>query len=300
MQGDHVRRNALSRSARVLLVVGGALGVAVLLAALPAPAPPSPQTAAAEAPDIDALLGAMVPHHALYDMTMLRVRPGRGVVGVSGRMYMEWADACDGWRIEQRIVMRLSHGDGNELTTDSYFKSWESKDGTQLRFDLKTQRDGTLEEELSGNARLRSEAEGGIATYRKPGTKEVELPPGTVFPTAHTVLIAHAIKSGSSFLSRVIFDGGSEDNPLLISAAIGGQLPPLENATDATHGPGERNAWPVAMAFYKLDDLEGLPLYEITIHFQGNGVARRMDLDYGEFAVRARLVGFERIPAPKC
>ena len=80
---------------------------------------------------------------------------------------------------------------------------------------------------------------------------------------------------------------------------VGGSVT-AEGATEATNGPGERASWPVAMAFYRLDDVQGLPLYEITIHLQGNGVARRLDLDYGDFAVRARLVGFERLPAPKC
>lgn len=295
MQGGPVRRKALRRLVRAALVLAVGLVVVAAVSAVPVRLPP-----AAETPDLESILGEMVTHRALYELAILRIRPGSGIAGVSGRMYMEWADACDGWRVEQRIVMRLAQGDANETTTDSYFKSWEAKDGTQFRFDLKTQRDGTLEEDLSGNARLRSETEGGIVSYRKPEQKEVELPPGTVFPTAHTALIASAIKSGQPLLPRVVFDGGSEDNPLFVSTAIGRKLPPAENATEASHGPGERAAWPVIMAFYPLKDPEGVPRYEISIHFQGNGVARRLDLNYGDFTVRARLVGFDRIAAPKC
>jgi hypothetical protein len=38
----------------------------------------------------------------------------------------------------------------------------------------------------------------------------------------------------------------------------------------------------------------------LALDLLGNGVARSMLLDYGDFAVEARLIQIEALPRPKC
>ena len=52
--------------------------------------------------------GTVMPHRALYDLSLASTRASGGVVGVDGRMMFQWGDSCDGWTIEQRYRMRLT------------------------------------------------------------------------------------------------------------------------------------------------------------------------------------------------
>ena len=59
-------------------------------------------------------------------------------------------------------------------------------------------------------------------------------------------------------------------------------------------------AWGVRFAFFAADDQGAQPEYELALDLLGNGVARSMLLDYGDFAVDARLIQLQALPRPKC
>ena len=42
------------------------------------------------------------------------------------------------------------------------------------------------------------------------------------------------------------------------------------------------------------------PEYELALDLLANGIARSMLLDYGDFAVDARLVQIQALPRPRC
>ena len=59
-------------------------------------------------------------------------------------------------------------------------------------------------------------------------------------------------------------------------------------------------AWGVRLAFFATGDQGTNPEYELALDLLGNGIARSMLLDYGDFAVDARLVQLQALPRPKC
>ncbi len=59
-------------------------------------------------------------------------------------------------------------------------------------------------------------------------------------------------------------------------------------------------SWPVRMAFFKIDTETGEPDYEMNLNLLANGVARTMQIDYGDFSVTGTLSDIEPIPAPGC
>jgi hypothetical protein len=60
-------------------------------------------------------------------------------------------------------------------------------------------------------------------------------------------------------------------------------------------------SWSVRLAFFAAGDQAGAnPEYELALDLLANGIARSMLLDYGDFAVDARLVQLQALPRPRC
>ena len=254
----------------------------------------------AMAPGVDALAAPkveVVPHRALYDMSLVSASRRSGIVGVSGGLAFEWAETCDGWTVEQRYKLRLLRTNGPETEMRTSYASWESKDGLGYRFNLRSQRDGVTDEEYRGSASLEAKGAAGSARYSKPEARTERLPAGTVFPTEHTELLIERARAGVRMFSRTVFDGTTEYGTMLISAFIGD---PLEVAADAEEPLTNVKGWRMRLAFFPLDTGAASPEYEVGLELQENGIARSVVLDYGDFTIRGVLADVERLPRPGC
>ena len=177
------------------------------------------------APQTADAAGTIAPHRALYDLSLASARSSGGVVGVQGRMLFEWGDACDGWTVHQRYRMRLSQAQEDEVEIVSSLASWESKDGLRYRFALKKQRGEEPEEELRGSARLDGPGRAGRARFTRPDETKVDLPRGTMFPSAHTIEVIRRAAAKDQFFSRRVFDGSEAEPPVDVTAFIGQAKP---------------------------------------------------------------------------
>ena len=244
-----------------------------------------------------AVVAGIVPHSAVYAMSLERANSGSGIADASGQMVFEWGDACNGWTMEQRynLTMRYTEQDDGEIVIT--FITWESKDGKRYRYNVRKLRDGDPTEELRGEATIPSLDTAGEAKFTKPTPEVMPLPKGSMFPTAHTLLLIDAAKRAETFVSRIIFDGGAQEGPFQVTAGIG-----KESAGDPkAENPLLRDRWwPVRMAFFPADSQAANPDYELGMSLQANGIARDMRLDYGNFVLRATLTKLEALPKPAC
>jgi hypothetical protein len=254
---------------------------------------------AADAQQQDVVLA---PHRATYDMKLSVARPNSGIIEVNGRMVLETVEACDGWEVKQRIKLTFLRNDGDEFTTDSSFTSYETKDGLALRFSVRNIQDDEVEEELRGHADLEAPGGKGRATFTLPEARSFELPTGTLFPTTHLALVIRHARAGDKSASYFVFDGARLDGAFQVNAVIG--RPPRQTGAPPVRGDVSllRNqpAWGVRFAFFAAGDQGANPEYELALDLLGNGVARSMLLDYGDFAVDARLVQLQALPRPRC
>jgi hypothetical protein len=247
-------------------------------------------------------LVAIAPHRAIYDMTLTSVKNGSNISDVSGKMIFEWADACDGWAIQQNLQLHFSYAEGDQSNVTSNEVTWESKDGKHYNFNIRRLNDGKETENYRGKA---SVADGkGKAVYSTPEGKLVALTDETIFPSAHTRLIIAKANSGERFFTRRVFDGtdegGSNDVSVFIAPAVAHTALTGADADLAASPLLAAAAWPVHMAFFKLDDETGAPDYEMDLSLLANGVARSMKIDYGDFSVTGNLKAIEPLPAPHC
>jgi hypothetical protein len=265
-----------SRSALAALV-GGAMLVAAPAAAFAAEAIP------------------LAAHRAAYDLTLDKVH-GDDVAGVHGDMTYEMEDSCDGWATQQRLTLHLTNRDGQDIEMVTDYATWESKDGLRMRFHMRQTTDTAVTEQMDGESSLDGAGQGGTVRYTQPEEKEVPLPPGTLFPTAHTAAILAAAVAGQKFVALPIFDGTSSQGAQDSSILIQNWNPP----GPAPYPPlAELPSGRVHIAFFKRGGGDQSPDYEVGMRYWLNGVADDLGMDFGSFVMRGRLKEFDLRP-PHC
>jgi hypothetical protein len=241
----------------------------------------------------------IAPHRALYTMTLGSALADSGVVAATGAMDYEWGETCNGWTIEQRYRLKIRYAENRDVDVTSAFVTWESKDGLRYRFNQRETRDGRLDQEIRGEAKLDGPGKGGVAVFTKPRSQTLKLAPGVLFPSAHTIFLIDQAKAGAVFVTRLVFDGATDENAVQVSAVIGTRL--TADPVSARLGPLlERPGWRIRLAFFPVDTKAEEPDYELGMDLLDNGVSRDMVIDYGDYAIRAKLDDIEPLDKPKC
>ncbi len=150
-------------------------------------------------------------YRALYSLTLDRPDVAGSAVGVAGRLAIDFADACTGYALSQRLMMAVTDSDGTTRDNDFVISTWESHDGLTLRFNLNNDIDGQPVERYAGLARLKSHKQGGKVTFTEPAGDTMALPPGTVFPTEQIRRLIIAAEKGETFRADTVFDGSGAD-----------------------------------------------------------------------------------------
>jgi EipB-like len=244
-------------------------------------------------------------HLAVYELSLQRSRDGSGITDLSGRLVMEWAQDCEGYILNQRMLTEVSNTQGENVLNDFNVTTWESLDGHKFRFSSRNDVAGSSADEVVGRASMPTSGAAGEARFSKPEETTLALPTGTVFPTEQIALVLQAAMKGEKTLSILLFDGSRKDSLFDTSNIIGAEQPTLTVA-DA----GERKmlvglrSWPVHTAYYPRSPAEdlppGVPEFEVSYRLFQNGVATEVVFDYGSFAMRARLSKLQALPKPAC
>ncbi len=243
----------------------------------------------------------MLAHRALYKLDVETVRGG-DVGAAGGSMAYEVTDVCDGWATRQRLTLALTNRDGQEIEMISDYATLESKDGLSLQFRMRQTTDTAVTEQVEGTAKLEGPGQGGTIHYTVPEPKDVQLPPGTLFPMKHTEAIIGGAEAGKKFLALPIFDGTSDRGAQDSFIVLG------------NWGKTARAAYPllarldsgkVHVSFFdrnpkpSKDKVAGSPDYEVGMTYYANGVADDLHMDFGDFLMQGKLAEFTETP-PHC
>jgi hypothetical protein len=231
-------------------------------------------------------------HHAIYTLT-LHNDPDGDVTAATGKMGYEVIDACDGWAVCQRLDMMVTNTDGQDIHMISDYATWESKDGLKLRFHMKQLTDGAATSQTDGDASLVRQGGPGEVHYTNPHDSTVKLPPGTLFPMAHTAAIIAAARAGKKFIALPLFDGTDEKGVEDSAIAIADWKQPFETKWPALSAlPSTR----VQLAFFDHKPDAMLPNYQVGMRYWDNGVADNMRMDFGDFVMDAKMTEFALQP----
>jgi hypothetical protein len=234
----------------------------------------------------------LAPHRAVYDLALERASDRSGISGITGRMVYEFnGSACEGYTVTFRFVTQIDTRD-NSRVTDQQTTTYEDADGKTFSFVTKSFVDQSLDKEVKGTATLENEEL--IVELEKPEQHEIELA-ATQFPTQHLVELIAKAQQGETFYETTLFDGSEDADRILTTTVVVGkktQDPANDPEKPALAEMNPEGHWPVNIAYFDgtEDGGEELPVYQISFKLHENGVTRDLVMDYGEFAMKGKLV----------
>jgi len=239
----------------------------------------------------------LVPHNAHYAVKLLSARSGSNVERVGGDMVIQWERDCSGWTMNHRTVFDIGYSTGSDVRVTMNAATWEAAKGDRYTFNVRTLFGDKEASRVEGYARRG--AGGSQAVFTQPQQKVLPLPADVLFPTQHTRRVLAASAAAPMILPVQVFDGFTENGALLVNAAIS-QIQPAVPAGKAAFPPlAGRPSWIIQLAFFG-GSAEAEPESEIGMRLYDNGISEWLDMDFGDFRVRADLVHLELAGQPDC
>jgi hypothetical protein len=280
---------------RVLLSRGAVLACSLFFAA------PASVAGAQDAPIV------LVPHRAVYDLSLGRARDNAQVASVRGRILYDFdGNACEGYTLQFRQVSELDTGEGKVSTSDLRSTTWEGGDSKRFKFTSQNFLDQNLMDSVDGHAEHGTSAT--AVSLAKPEEKALDIDASVVFPTQHMVRVIEAARAGKNILDFPVFDGSDTGDKVYDTlTVIGRKLTADDRKHDDAAAAEPKLAavprWPVTISYFEKakaeKNVEQTPVYAIGFELYENGISRALSLDYNDFVVVGKLSSLEiRQPKP--
>ncbi len=250
--------------------------------------------------------GQLIPHRALYDITLRSAANSSGIADIHGQMFYDLQENCGDWTSTHRFILMYDYIDNPSSQVVSEFTTVESKDGKKFEYRARRVKDGEPQEEVAGTA-TKDPAAGKnfIAKYSQPEKMNLELPGDTLFPTEHTRNVIRNALGGKKFIRGTVFDGSDTDGAYQVSGFV---LKPISEPerkriwprgvdTDMARKPG----WRTQVAIFPLANKEeSSSEYEMDMNLLENGVVTDMSIKYNDFSITQTLKALSAHERPKC
>ena len=243
----------------------------------------------------------LVAHRAIYNLSLDAEKPGTQVDKARGRIAFELKGSdCEGYTIMLRQVTSLDTGEGQETVSDLRNESWENAASTSYRFKTQNYVNDQIREDVIGTV-TRQKDNALAVRVTKPKPANFVLPPKIYLPTQHTRAMLAAAERGEKLLSANIYDGSPDGRKVyetltVIGAAVmhDGNTPPL------SPGLAKLKRYPVVTSYFEPGRGDRVPTYTLAFDLYENGVSSALRLNYGNFALKGRLLSVEMLPQKPC
>jgi hypothetical protein len=248
----------------------------------------------------------LVPHRAIYEMSLDDARSASGITGIDGRMVFEFTGSeCDGYSLNMRMVTQMTDSQGQTNMTDLRSSTWEQGDGQKFRFQSAQYLNDKLGDVTIGRA-IRNAPDAAVKVdISQPARGELDLSGQVLFPTQHSIRLIKAAESGQSMLQAQLYDGSEKGQKVYETTSfIGKSIAP---GTDTglepiakDKGLTELVSWPVSIGYFEVKGGDLTPSYQIDFRLYANGVSRELLIDYGDFSIHGTLSSLEYLKAEEC
>jgi len=276
------------------------LGTLVMLAGVAVCAP----TLAAGGPGAITL----VPHRAIYDLTLGQSHGQRAIESVRGRILYDFSGSpCDGYALQFRQVSELDNGEGKVSLSDLRAVTWEDANAKNFRFNSENFVNQEIVDSVDGRAERGADRL--AVKLSKPKQETFNLDRDMVFPTEHIRRTIEAARAGQTILEFPVYDGSETGQKVYNTMTIiGREIPPGEKTpTDAAAGKAELKGlrrWPVTISYFDKKGSEATgeqtPAYSIAFELYENGISRALTLDYGDFTVKGEMTQLDIKDSAPC
>ena len=245
----------------------------------------------------------LVPHVAVYDLSLTSSRGKRALEGVRGRIVYDFSgSACEGYALNFRQVTELDSGEGKVALSDLRTSTWEEGEGKSFRFKSQNYMDSKQVGDVDGRA---DRAKGSSVAVKlvKPGDKKFDAGK-VVFPTEHMRLLIEAAQAGKTLLEVAVYDGSESGEKIYQSlSVIGRRIEPEKKPSDDAAADKDSLSglarWPVTISYFdkarQAEDQpsEQTPIYAISFEMYENGISRALRLDYGDFVIDGKMTSLD-------
>jgi hypothetical protein len=210
----------------------------------------------------------LVPHRAVYDLSLDNAAAGANVTDIRGRLVFDFSGSpCKGYNLNTRLVTAIVDREGKASLTDIRSESWEQADGSRFRFNTSQYLNNQQSEATKGEATREAHERSVIVRLQKPAKSRLALPGAVMFPTQHSLAILDAAAEGDRRVQANIYDGSEKGDKVYETTTFIGKplplganekLPSVENGDALDKLP----SWPVLISYYEgSQSKEGLPVY---------------------------------------
>ncbi|MCF6199059.1 MAG: cell envelope integrity EipB family protein [Hyphomicrobiaceae bacterium] len=249
----------------------------------------------------------MVPHRAVYDLSLANKHQTLSVSAITGRLVFEFTGSpCTGYTQNMRMVTRIIDGKGQPTLLDVRSDSWEGGKHQKFRFVSRQFSNKKLQEYVVGLAKRDRKKSKLQVQIKNPDMVKLELPGDVLFPVQHSLALQRAAREGQNHLDVRVYDGSEQGQGFYKTYSfIGRKLPALKKAGAikektrkaiknkrlAVVGLSGLASWPVAVSYFDITDKndDKTPVYELSFRMFENGVSSSMLMNYGHFAISGRL-----------
>ena len=247
----------------------------------------------------------LVSHRAAYELSLIdpasaAPSSARAPISATGLIAYEFrGSACEGYTSNFRQMTQMERSEGEPLSMDVNAMSFEEADGKGMRFRVDSH--GVQETPPVAGTATRADDDDLRVVLTKPAPKSLDFGHDVLFPTQHIERLIEAAEHGGGAVQARVYDGSDTGAKTYATMAIVGKeaSKPSADADAAADLKGIRR-WPVVVSYFNETSKDSSPEYTLSFDLYENGVSGSLKLDYGTFALNARLRKLELLPTSAC
>ncbi len=245
-------------------------------------------------------------HRAAYEISLVddlsaRMPNSQTPVAASGLIVYEFTgSSCEGYASNFRQLTELQRSEGDPISSDIRALTFEDGDAKALKFQIDSQTQGDSSPAIVGSAK-RGESGDTTVALSKPSTQTMNLGKDILFPTEHIERIIAKAKQGGGAMQARVYDGSDTGKKVFETlTVIGRQASAPAPETAFADALGKIRRWPVTVSYFDEAAKDAPPEYILSFDLYENGVSGTLKLDYGSFALAAKLSKLEMLPTTPC
>jgi hypothetical protein len=245
-------------------------------------------------------------HRAAYEISLAdnfsaRMPSSQTPVAASGLIAYEFTgSACEGYASNFRQLTELQRSEGDPISSDIRALTFEDGDAKGLKFQIDSQTAGDASPAIVGSARRVESGEITVA-LSKPSSDTLNLGKDILFPTEHIERVIAQAKRGGGAMEARVYDGSDTGRKVFQTlTVIGKQASGPTPEIGFVDALGGIRHWPVTVSYFDEAAKDAPPEYVLSFDLYENGISGTLKLDYGSFALIAKLSKLELLPTPAC
>jgi hypothetical protein len=244
-------------------------------------------------------------HRAAYDISLVdssgpTPSSAQTPVAATGLIAYEFhGSICEGYTSNFRQMTEMERSEGEPVSMQVNAMSFEEANWKSMHFQIDSQ--GAQDTPPVVGTATRGADDDLRVVLTKPKAQTLDFGHEVLFPTQHIERMIEAAKQGGGPMQARVYDGSDTGAKIFATMSVIGKeaTKPAEDAETASALSGIRR-WPVVISYFNEAATDAPPEYTLSFDLYENGVSGSLKLDYGAFALNARLRKLEILPATAC